>query len=104
MDPDCPPCTCVLQMLISAWAAGIALQNVQLVRVGIAERPQLAACDQHEVQREHGQMVSDPSRSLLDGSPDIAGALDRPRDEGEEALRVSIALDEGHALADLPLE
>ena len=41
VDADRAPGARVLQLAISAGAAGGALEHVQLVRVGVAERPHL---------------------------------------------------------------
>ena len=47
-------------------AAGVALEHVQLVGVGIAQRPQLGRRDQHAVDREDRQVAGHPARGGRD--------------------------------------
>ena len=79
--------------------AGLALEHVQLCRVGIAQRPQLIGLDQHEVGRQQWQVGGDPPRRRRDPGGDIpVRPGDLPRDQREPPLGVGVAVDVRHPL------
>ncbi len=70
----------------------LALQHVELVRLGVAKRPQPLRRGEDEVDREQRQARGDPAAGVLYPGTHVAiRQSDLPGEEGEEALRVGLA-------------
>ena len=94
----------VLEVAGAGGAAGGALEHEQLVHVGVAQGPEVGWGDQHDVQREHRQVLGDPARRADDRAADVAVALDLLGDQREVALGVGLALDQRRGVAELGLD
>src|SRR4051812_14429968 len=103
--PQRPDLARLVEVPAAVRAARAPLEDPQLVRVGVAQRPQLVGRREDEVQGVERELRRDPRDGRRDAGPQVAaGAAGLARDEGEEALGVGVALDERAVLAEVGLE
>lgn len=75
------------------------------MRLGVAQRPQLARGGQDQVDRVHGQVVGGPLRGGGDRGADVATVVvDVLGDQGEAPLGVGVAGDQPAVVAEPGLE